>query len=127
MADILHDTYDILKKIGSGGSGVVYLAQHKRLNKLVVIKEDKRRISAAPEAVSREMNILKNLSHTYIPHLYDFLLDENLQEDFSFIFILFVIIIDIIALLIIKHEYKHDKPLGVVKKVDPQSGEELNE
>ncbi|MBO4859901.1 MAG: PrsW family intramembrane metalloprotease [Treponema sp.] len=64
---------------------------------------------------------------TIIHGIYDFLLDENLQEDFSFIFILFVIIIDIIALLIIKHEYKHDKPLGVVKKVDPQSGEELNE
>ena len=52
MADILHDTYDILKKIGSGSGGVVYLAQHKRLNKLVVIKEDKRRISVAPGAVS---------------------------------------------------------------------------
>ena len=64
---------------------------------------------------------------TIIHGIYDFLLDENLQEDFSFIFILFVIIIDIIALLIIKHEYKNDKPLGLVKKEDPQSGEEFNE
>ena len=77
MAEILGSTYEILKKIGSGGRGVVYLAQHLRLNKFVIVKVDKHRSSVAPEEVQREMKVLKNLSHTYIPHLYDYFQDSE--------------------------------------------------
>lgn len=34
----LGDTYEIVRQIGSGGGGTVYLAYHNRLQKNVVIK-----------------------------------------------------------------------------------------
>ncbi len=72
MSQVIADTYEIKKEIGSGGGGVVYLAWHKRLGKDVVLKEDRRSIATAPEVLRREVDILKNLSHTYIPQVYDF-------------------------------------------------------
>ena len=51
---------------------VVYLGQHLRLDKKVVLKADKRRLSTSQEALKREVNILKELSQTYIPQVYDF-------------------------------------------------------
>ena len=67
MANIIASTYEIIEKIGSGGGGIVYLGRHLRLEKLVVLKADKRTISAKPEVLRREVDALKDLSHTYIP------------------------------------------------------------
>ena len=75
MARIIANTYEILQEIGSGGGGVVYLGRHLRLGKLVVLKADRRTLSARPEVLRREVDALKNLSHTYIPQVYDFLED----------------------------------------------------
>ena len=72
MANIIASTYEIIEKIGSGGGGIVYLGRHLRLEKLVVLKADKRTISAKPEVLRREVDALKDLSHTYIPQVYDF-------------------------------------------------------
>lgn len=76
MPQIIASTYEILSKIGSGGGGVVYLARHLRLEMLVVLKADKRRLSAAPEALRREVDSLKKLTHQYLPKVYDFI-EEN--------------------------------------------------
>jgi predicted Ser/Thr protein kinase len=65
-------TYQIVRQIGSGGGGVVYLAEHLRLGKKVVLKADKRTLSAKPDLLRREVDALKNLSHTNIPQVYDF-------------------------------------------------------
>lgn len=75
---IIADTYQIIGKIGSGGGGVVYLAQHLRLNKKVVLKADKRDVSAKPETLRREVDALKDMSHTYIPQVYDFIVDGGM-------------------------------------------------
>ena len=72
MSQIIASTYEILQEIGSGGGGVVYLGRHLRLGKWVVLKADKRTITAKPEVLRREVDALKNLSHTYIPQVYDF-------------------------------------------------------
>lgn len=72
MSQIIAGTYEILEKIGAGGSGIVYRGQHLRLGKTVALKADKRTLSARPEALRREVDALKNLSHTYIPQVYDF-------------------------------------------------------
>lgn len=72
MGKIIASTYEILDKIGAGGGGVVYLANHLRLNKKVVVKIDKRSIATDPELLRREVDVLKNLSHTYIPQVYDY-------------------------------------------------------
>lgn len=72
MSQIIAGTYEILEKIGAGGGGIVYRGQHLRLGKTVVLKADKRTLSARPEVLRREVDALKNLSHTYIPQVYDF-------------------------------------------------------
>ena len=77
MSHIVASTYEILGEIGSGGGGVVYLAKHLRLGKQVVLKADKRTLSAKPEVLRREVDALKNLSHTYIPQVYDFVAEDG--------------------------------------------------
>ena len=76
MSQIIASTYVLEQEIGSGGGGVVYLGKHLRLQKEVVLKADKRRLSAKPEVLRREVDALKNLRHAYIPQVYDFV-EEN--------------------------------------------------
>lgn len=75
MEQIIASTYQIIKHIGSGGGGNVYLANHLRLNKMVVLKADKRKLNTRPELLRREVDVLKNLSHSYIPKVYDFFVE----------------------------------------------------
>lgn len=77
MAQIIASTYELLEQIGSGGGGIVYLGRHVRLDKTVVLKADKRTLAAAPEVLRREVDALKNLSHTYIPQVYDFVAEGD--------------------------------------------------
>lgn len=77
MSEIIAGTYQIVEKIGAGGGGNVYLAHHLRLNKKVVLKADKRQLSTRPELLRTEVDVLKNLSHTYIPQVYDFFVEND--------------------------------------------------
>lgn len=72
MPEMIASTYEIIEKIGSGGGGNVFLAYHVRLGKKVVLKADKRKITTKPELLRREVDILKELNHPYIPRVYDF-------------------------------------------------------
>lgn len=73
----LSDTYQIIKKIGSGGGGTVYLAAHLRLGKKVVLKADRRKLSTPENLLRREVDVLKNLKHPYIPQVYDFFVENE--------------------------------------------------
>ncbi len=77
MSQIIADIYEIDGKIGSGGGGIVYLGRHLRLQKPVVLKADKRTLNTKREALRREVDMLKNLSHSYIPQVYDFVQDNG--------------------------------------------------
>ncbi len=77
MSEIIAGTYELKNKIGSGGGGVVYLAEHLRLGKKVVLKADKRKITTRPEILRREVDALKDLKHTYIPQVYDFFVEDE--------------------------------------------------
>ena len=77
MSQTIANTYEIQQQIGSGGGGVVYLAQHLRLEKPVVVKMDKRSVTVSTEKLRREIEALKNLNHTYIPQVYDFIVENN--------------------------------------------------
>lgn len=64
-------TYRIIRKLGEGSGGVVYLAYHTRLEKEVVLKEIKNQHSNKNNR--REVDILKRLHHTYLPQVFDFI------------------------------------------------------
>lgn len=74
---VIESTYEIDHEIGSGGGGIVYLAKHLRLDKYVALKADKRELHKGHEELRREVDILKNLSHTYIPQVYDFIQEDG--------------------------------------------------
>lgn len=81
----LRSTYDILEKIGSGSGGIVYKAYHKRLRKTVVLKQV---IDPEHRVMQRrqEVDILKNVNHTYLPQVLDFLeTDEGVFTVMSYI------------------------------------------
>lgn len=65
------DTYEILDTLGEGAGGIVYKAYHKRLRQEVVIKQH-RRSAVSLTGSRREVDILKNLHHSYLPQVLDF-------------------------------------------------------
>lgn len=77
MPQVIAGVYELEKKIGAGGGGVVYLGRHMRLDKPVVLKADKRTLSVGAETLRREVDLLKGLSHTYIPQVYDFVQEDG--------------------------------------------------
>jgi serine/threonine protein kinase/WD40 repeat protein len=77
MAQVIASTYEIIKELGSGGGGVVYLAEHLRLGKKVVLKADKRKITTKQELLRREVDVLKTFNHTHIPRVYDYFVDGD--------------------------------------------------
>lgn len=78
MGQLIAGTYEIFQEIGAGGAGIVYLGQHVRLKKPVVLKADKRTLRVREEVLRREVEMLKNLSNTYIPQVYDFVQEDGI-------------------------------------------------
>ncbi len=70
--DIIDDTYMIMNELGRGGTGVIYLAYHLRLEKYVVLKRIKDNFTNILK-VRKEVDILKKLHHQYLPQVYDFM------------------------------------------------------
>jgi len=82
---VLNQTYCLIEQIGSGGGGIVYKAYHKRLRKYVVVKEIRDCVKGILESRA-EVDILKNLAHTYLPQVYDFLeIDGGIYTVIDFI------------------------------------------
>lgn len=74
--DILDGMYQIVQEIGQGGTGIIYLAQHLRLDKRVVVKKVKDHFAGQINGRA-EVDILKRLHHTYLPQVYDFLVVDS--------------------------------------------------
>lgn len=72
MLKHIPDTYEIIGKIGSGKSGDVYKAYHKNLRTYVVLKKVKTEIRNLVNNRA-EVDVLKNLRHSGLPQVYDFL------------------------------------------------------
>lgn len=65
MSRILFDKYQVVRTIGTGGAGVVYLAKDLHLNRLVAVKESTEALLLA------ETELLKELDHPGLPAVYD--------------------------------------------------------
>ena len=70
--DIIAGTYRMIRPIGSGGTGTVFLAEHLNLRKKVVLKKIKSSLKSSA-VVRQEADILKSLHHMYLPQVYDFI------------------------------------------------------
>lgn len=73
---ILESTYKIIEEIGSGGGGIVFRAKHLRLNADIVVKKIKDEVLGKID-MEQEARILKNLKHSYLPKVYDFITTED--------------------------------------------------
>ncbi len=83
--DILGGMYQIIGEIGQGGGGIIYLAEHLRLRKKIVVKKIKDNYTG-PIDGRAEVDILKRLHHTYLPQVYDFLvLDSSVYTVMEYI------------------------------------------
>ena len=79
MAEV-RETYEIREKLGEGGGGIIFKGYHKRLRKDVVFKQIK---NPNVSINHHEVDILKNLTNSYLPKVYDFLeITENGRTEY---------------------------------------------
>lgn len=81
---VLNGRYEIVRKIGGGGMGAVYLASDNNLGGVLrAVKEmvqahiEEEQQVKAIEDFKRESMILSQLDHSSIPTIYDYFFDEN--------------------------------------------------
>ena len=81
IGSVVDGKYKILNKIGQGGMSVVYLALNERANKTWAIKEVRKDgiqdFTTVKQGLIVETNILKSLSHKYLPGIIDVIDDED--------------------------------------------------
>lgn len=73
---ILDGKYEIIKVLGMGGMGTVYLCRNTRLDTMWAIKEVKNDLKNGIH-LSSEPNILKKLNHAGIPRIIDIFYEGN--------------------------------------------------
>ncbi len=66
MGELLFDKYEIIKTLGQGGFGEVFLARDIHMNKLCAVKT-----SDHEAGIAKEAELLKSLKHEGLPEIYD--------------------------------------------------------
>lgn len=70
---VLADKYELQKKIGEGGSGIVYLAWDRHMECMVAVKEEKlKQTEVEAGLLKKEMEYLKSLKHPMLPVVHDY-------------------------------------------------------
>ena len=81
IGSVVDGKYKVLNKIGQGGMSVVYLALNERANKTWAIKEIRKDgvqdFTTVKQGLIAETNILKSLSHKYLPSIVDVIDDGD--------------------------------------------------
>ncbi len=75
IGQLLADRYRILRTLGEGGMGRVYLAQHERMGRLSAVKVMSPALVPTPDAISRfnrEAANASRISHPNVAAIYDF-------------------------------------------------------
>lgn len=67
--------YTVLRLLGQGGEGCVYLVQDERLERMAAIKRVWEGMEEAGEAIKKEAAFLQQLRHPMLPIVYDLLWD----------------------------------------------------
>lgn len=71
MSRVLFYKYELIRTIGSGGSGKVYLARDLHLNRLVAVKE------LLKDASPSELQFLQELEHPGLTQIFDFFEEQG--------------------------------------------------
>lgn len=73
VGDIIDNSWEVIKKIGQGGSATVYLIRDIELNRFLALKEvpvrNTKKGKLQAKAVVAEVSLLKSLSHPSIPRI----------------------------------------------------------
>ena len=81
IGSIVGDKYKVLNVIGKGGMSTVYLAMNEKANKQWAIKEVRKDTTTNYQVVRQslitETNLLKELSHPYLPSIIDVIEEEG--------------------------------------------------
>jgi hypothetical protein len=75
IGKILADRYRVLRTLGEGGMGRVYLAEHVRMGRLSAVKVMSPTLAPTPEAISRfnrEASNASRITHPNVAAIYDF-------------------------------------------------------
>jgi Serine/threonine protein kinase len=139
------DRYEIVAELGRGGLGVVLLARHVALDRLVAIKRVAGAFAIDPDArarLRREAQALGRLDHPNIVHVYDFVssgdegliimeyvqgesLDRLMAQDLVPTAAATSILVDVAAALTHAHErgvvHRDVKPSNVIVAPDGQA------
>lgn len=81
LSKTLHNKYELIRKLGHGASGNVYLVQHRTLNLLRAVKIVSKQQEDAGHIINEAL-IIKNLNYQGIPIIYD--IDEDLDNYYIF-------------------------------------------
>jgi serine/threonine protein kinase len=76
---ILQNRYRILRKLGQGGMGTVYLAEDQRFGSKVALKEARFEREDARRAFEREAGLLNRLRHPALPVVMDYFTEAQGQ------------------------------------------------
>src|SRR2546423_4063389 len=68
---VLQNRYQIIRQIGQGGMGAVYMARDQRLRSVVALKESFYTDMKMRRAFEREAELLANLHHPALPNVID--------------------------------------------------------
>lgn len=69
---LLQNRYHVVRKLGQGGMGAVYLATDQRFGSSVALKQTLVHGDTFHKAFEREAKLLNNLKHAALPHVIDY-------------------------------------------------------
>src|SRR2546421_9739244 len=76
---VLQNRYQIIRQIGQGGMGAVYMARDQRLRSVVALKESFYTDMQMRRAFEREAELLANLHHPALPNVIDHFAEGDVQ------------------------------------------------
>jgi serine/threonine-protein kinase len=75
VGSVIADRYHVVRKLGEGGMGRVYLAEQVKMGRMSAVKVMNRRLAQDPDAISRfnrEAANASRISHQNVAQVYDF-------------------------------------------------------